>query len=251
MGQKTIPQSLRLDHLKNWNSNWISEKNDYSKLFYFDYTLREYITKICKKDNLNISKINIKKNNQYLEIYLSFYLYKEKKNITEKLQKDIDAYLLYLNLPFSSRVYIINNTIGNLNIKSMFYKNFKNKKKLSRINSNFYNFINTSYIAFYTQSVELISDYLIKDLKRIPKHRQYLNNINKILIKQYNIFENCLGYKIQLKGRVNGRERSNKIVMKSGKTPLNTLKYNIKYDYKEILTPYGICSLKIWLFYKN
>ena len=43
----------------------------------------------------------------------------------------------------------------------------------------------------------------------------------------------------------------NKIVMKSGKTPLNTLKYNVKYDYKEVLTPYGICSLKIWLFYKN
>mgnify|MGYP000559849655 CR=1 FL=1 len=69
----------------------------------------------------------------------------------------------------------------------MFYKNFKNKKKLARINSNFYNFINTSYVAFYTQSVELISNYLIKDLKRIPKHRQYLNNINRILIKQYNI----------------------------------------------------------------
>jgi len=251
MGQKTIPQSLRLDYLKNWNSDWINEKNDYSKLLYFDCTLREYITKICKRDDLNLSKINIKKNNQHIEIYLSFYKNNLNKDLIMELQKNVDVYLSYLNLPFSSRIYILNNTIGNLNIKSMFYSNFKSRKKLSRINPSFYSFINTSYVAFYTQSVELISNYLVKDLKRIPRHRQYLNNINKILIKQYNIFDNCLGYKLQLKGRVNGKERSNKIVIKSGKTPLNTLKYNIKYDYKDILTPYGICSLKIWLFYKN
>ena len=251
MGQKTIPQSLRLDYLKNWNSDWINEKNDYSKLLYFDCTLREYITKICKRDDLNLSKINIKKNNQHIEIYLSFYKNNLNKDLIMELQKNVDVYLSYLNLPFSSRIYILNNTIGNLNIKSMFYSNFKSRKKLSRINPSFYSFINTSYVAFYTQSVELISNYLVKDLKRIPRHRQYLNNINKILIKQYNIFDNCLGYKLQLKGRVNGKERSNKIVIKSGKTPSNTLKYNIKYDYKDILTPYGICSLKIWLFYKN
>lgn len=251
MGQKTIPQSLRLDHLKNWNSDWISNKEEYSKLFFLDYSLREYITKICKKDNLNLKKIKIEKKNQLIEVYLNFYLYNVKKNRTEQLENEINKYLSHLNLPLLSKVYILNNTIGNLKIDNMFYKNFKNIKKLSRIHSNFYSFINTSYIAFYTQNVELITNYLINDLQRTPKHRQYLNNINRILMKQYNIFKNCIGYKIQLKGRVNGKERSNKIVMKSGKTPLNTLKYKVVYDFKEVLTPYGICSLKFWLFYKN
>ena len=115
----------------------------------------------------------------------------------------------------------------------------------------FYSFINVSYVAFYTQSAELISTYLVKNLQKNPKHRQYLQNIDKVLNKQFNIFDNCLGYKIELKGRVNGAARSRKISLKSGKAPLTTLKYKIKYDFKEILTPYGICSLKVWLFFKN
>lgn len=253
MGQKTIPQSLRLDNLKNWNSNWITEKKDYSKLFYLDHSLRQYLQKFCQKNELNINNLNIEKHGKYLNIYINIYNFKENKinslkNFENDLEKSINKYLNYLNLNYISKVYLINVTMGNLKIGYTFYKQFR---KFPSMAMHFYSFINVSYIAFYTQSVEMISNYLVKNLQKLPKHRQYLNNIDKILNKQYQIFDNCLGYKIELKGRVNGLARSRKIFIKSGKTPLNTLKYNVKYDVKEILTPYGICSLKVWLFFKK
>lgn len=253
MGQKTIPQSLRLDHLKNWNSDWVVDKENYSKVFYLDFTLRQYLLQFGKKNNLNINNISIEKNDKYVNIYLNLYNFKPTENsslnnLENDIKKDLNNYLVYLKLPYLSKVFVINSTIGNLKIGYLFYKKFQ---KFPLMAMHFYSFINLSYVAFYTQSAQLIGNYLVENLQKIPKHRQYLKNINKILQKQYNIFGNCLGYKIQFKGRVNGLERSKKIVIQSGKAPLNTLKYKVKYDFQEVLTPYGICSLKTWLFYKN
>jgi len=259
MGQKTIPQSLRLDYLKNWNSNWVDNKINYSKLLFLDYSLRNFIKKLCKRHNLNINNIYIEKKINYLNIYIKIYnISKNDNQILSFLKTNIEItlqkYTKHLNLVLIPKVVIIPITLANLNIGYRFYKNFKKYKKYNpfyRMGVSYYSFINLSYVAFYTQSAELISTYLIKDLQKNPKHRQYLNNINKILKKQYQIYDNCLGYKIELKGRVNGAARSRKIAIQLGKVSLNTLKHNIKYDFKEILTPYGICSLKVWLFFKN
>ena len=248
MGQKSIPQSIRLDYLKNWNSNWVSEKKDYSKIFFFDYTLNAYLQSYLKKNKIKVNFIKIIKQDKIINVYLNLYQFSKKKssNLNILIKKDIDNYLKYLNLPFSSKVHIVNSTLRNLKIGYIFYKKFK---KFKRIPSQYYSFINLSYIAFYTQNIELITKFLVEKLKNVKKHRWYLKNINRILNKQFSTFDNCIGYKLQLKGRVNTSARSKKIVIKNGKTPLNTLKYKVKYDFKEVLTPRGVCSVKLWLFY--
>jgi len=253
MGQKTIPQSLRLNALKNWKSDWVLEKKNYSKLFYFEYTLRQYLQKLCKKNNLYINKIKVRKNLDCLNIYLHFYDLKDKENfflvfLKKKFELDLNQYLITLTLPFSAKVFIINSTLGNLKIGYLFYEKFKN---FPLMELQFYSFVNLSYMAFYTKSSYLINVYLVKNLQKIPKHRQYLRNINKILYKQFCGFDNCLGYKLHFKGRVNGYKRSKKMILKAGKAPLNTLNCKVTYDFQEVLTPHGICSLKTWLFFKN
>ena len=42
MNQKVIPISLRLHKNKNWNSKWIVEKNDYSKIINLDLNIKKY-----------------------------------------------------------------------------------------------------------------------------------------------------------------------------------------------------------------
>ena len=253
MGQKTIPQSLRLNYLKNWNSDWALDKKDYAKLFYLEYTLRQYLQKFCQRNTLYINKIKLIKNDHSLNIYLHFYDLKNDENIVLKnfkkqLETYVNTYLMKLQLPFSTNVFIINSTLGNLNIGYLFYQKFKNFPLMAL---HFYSFVNLSYMAFYTQQAQLINLYLVNTLQKNPKHRQYLRNINKILYKQFHIFGNCLGYKLQFKGRVNGLQRSKTIVIKAGKAPLNTLNCHVSFDFQEVLTPYGTCSLKTWLFYRN
>lgn len=253
MGQKTIPQSLRLNSLKNWNSNWILNSTNYPKLVYLELTLSQYIQKFCKRNNVFINKIKLQKTDNYLHVYLHFYDLKVKEtSFLNKLKMDLNIYLTKylknLQLPLSPKILIINATFRNLEIGYIFYQKFK---KFPLMPLHFYSFVNLSYMGFYLKNAQLITSYLVKNLQKIPKHKQYLQNINKILYKQYLIFGNCLGYKIQFKGRINGHARSKKLVFQAGKAPLNTLNCIISYNFQEVLTPHGMCSLKTWLFFKK
>ena len=88
-------------------------------------------------------------------------------------------------------------------------------------------------------------------LEKKKAHKKFIKNINNILEIFFKIFSNIIGYKLQFKGRLNGSRRKKKLVYQKGKIPLNTLKYNIKYNFNEFKTPSGICSIKFWVFFKK
>ena len=250
MGQKVIPQSLRLDKLKNWNSNWVCDKNSYSKFFYFEYTLEQYLKNYGKNKDFRVTDVHIKQNNIYLDINLNvFIINKKNDNIVYELIKDteivVKKYLKSLGFNFIPRINILNYNWVFPKLKPMFTS--KNKRYPFTV----FRFLGVLHVGIFTKNISLITNFLIDNLKKNPRHRQYLYNMNKIIKERYKTFNNCLGYKIQLKGRINGASRSRKLVLNEGKTPLNTLKYIVKYDFKEVVTPSGVCSLKLWIFYKN
>ena len=250
MGQKIIPQSLRLNKIKNWNSNWIGDKNEYSKFFYFEYTLEQYLKKYGKTKNFLVTDVFIKKNNMYLDINIHAFIIDVKKTgITDALYKEtyivVKKYLKELNLKHIPRINVLDYNWLFFRLKKYFVS--RNKRYPFKI----FRFLGAVHIGLHTKNVNIITDFLIDNLKKTPRHKQYLINMNKILQKRYKTFKNCLGYKLQFKGRVNGAARSRKLVLFEGKTPLNTLKYDVKYDFKEIIIPHGVCSLKFWVFYKR
>ncbi len=57
-----------------------------------------------------------------------------------------------------------------------------------------------------------------------------------------------LGYKLQIKGRINGSKRKRKNTFQEGCIPLSTLNKDIKYTFDEFITKAGICSLKMWFY---
>lgn len=59
-----------------------------------------------------------------------------------------------------------------------------------------------------------------------------------------------LGYKIQIKGRINGSKRKRKNIFQEGRIPLSSLNKDIKYTFDEFITKAGICSLKMWFYFK-
>lgn len=256
MGQKSIPKSLRLNNFKNWESSWIAEKKEYSNYLNIDLNIRKYFEVICNNDKTNLSHINIKKKNDFFLVYVYLHNQDKKKNILNfqktKIEQNINNFLELYNIDrkYKSKVFIVNLTMKSFKKGYDFYKitKYYRKHKLKKNLSNFLGIMNT---IIYNKRVELLNNFLCKNLEKTPKHKQYLKNLNKILSKLYIKYPNFLGYKIQFKGRVNGIERSRKFVIQEGKIPLNTLKYDIKYNYKKVLTPYGICSLKTWLFFKE
>ena len=251
MGQKIIPQSLRLNKTKNWNSNWIDDKVNYSKFFYFEYTLEQYLKKYGKRKGFVVTDVFIKQNNNYLDVNICAFIIDTKKmGMAQELVKDTEIIVKdYLNeLGFNYYIPRINLLDYNwlfFRLKSMFAS--KKKKYPFKI----FRFLGAVHIGIFSKNIAVISNFLIENLKKTPRHKQYLSNMNKILQKRYKTFKNCLGYKIQFKGRINGASRSRKLVLCEGKTPLNTLKYDIRYDFREVITPHGVCSLKFWVFYKR
>lgn len=58
---------------------------------------------------------------------------------------------------------------------------------------------------------------------------------------------NLLGFLIQIKGRINGSDRSRRLKYRIGSVPLHTINAPIDQAFSEALTTYGKCSVKVWL----
>lgn len=259
MGQKVIPNSLRLDIFKNWESKWIVDSFKYSNFFYFDYNIRKYLTVLVNNYQLNLNNISIQKQSNSLQIYLFLHNTQIKKPFwqlsqlqTKKhaIERNIQKYTNKLLPNINVKVYIVNLNIAILRKNYNFYQIIKYYRKRP-FSKKLQKFLGIFHIIFYTQSVQHFNQFIIKNLLKTQKHLHYLKNINEILFKFYSKYPNFKGYKIQWKGRLNGRERSKKICYQAGPIPLNTLKYNIKYDYQEVITPAGACSLKTWFLFSK
>jgi ribosomal protein S3 len=97
----------------------------------------------------------------------------------------------------------------------------------------------------------MISKYICRTIKKKKIHKGYLNFINKILKEFYKMNSKILGYKLQVKGRLNKSKRKRKFIYQEGQVPLSTLKKNVQYTFDEFITKSGVCSIKIWFYLKD
>ena len=69
MGQKVHPTGIRLGIVKDWNSRWYANSQDYSVFLYQDITVRAFIKK--KLANASVSRIQINRpaNNAHITIH--------------------------------------------------------------------------------------------------------------------------------------------------------------------------------------
>jgi small subunit ribosomal protein S3 len=56
------------------------------------------------------------------------------------------------------------------------------------------------------------------------------------------------GVKIQVAGRIDGRELSRTMVQRQGRVPLQTLSAIVDYGFAEAKTSYGVLGVKVWIF---
>nr|YP_010394134.1 ribosomal protein S3 [Phytophthora litchii]DAZ88142.1 TPA_asm: ribosomal protein S3 [Phytophthora litchii] len=249
MGQKIIPISLRLKKKKNWNSKWIVNNNKYSDLLHFDLEIKKYFENIFNYKNLKLIDINIVKTSNNINVYV--YI---QKNAKKYYKLSYNKIIKHLNLYYpnnSIKLFIKNVQFFEfIKLRKNIKKIFDKIKKNNRINKNIKKMIYNFSYAFYTKNINIITFYIRQTLERKKTHKKFINNIDNMLQEFFKIFSNFVGYRLQFKGRLNKSKRKKKMVFQKGKIPLNTLEYDIKYHFNEFKTPSGICSIKLWIFFK-
>lgn len=254
MGQKIIPISLRLKNKKNWNSQWITDKKNYAQILHFDLELRKYIEIVLNNKKISTLQIKINKISKNLYIYIFVH-----QNITKKMFKNKKINILrylnsYLNSNYNIKIFILKSQFKFLeyrvNLKSYIHKYLKKKKRIKK-NKKILKFLNICHIAFTLSKINILSKYIIRTIKKKKNNRGYLNFINRILKQYFKMNPKILGYKLQIKGRINGSKRKRKNIFQEGCIPLNSLNKDIKYTFDEFITKAGVCSLKMWFYLKT
>ena len=106
------------------------------------------------------------------------------------------------------------------------------------------------FLAVRQKSSELLNNVISSALETGKRHVGVLRNFNKILIRTYKLIPAFKGFKMEFKGRPNGRERGKSMSFSTGKLLLSTIKADIDYHFSEIKTTSGMCSLKTWLLFE-
>ena len=253
MGQKVTPISLRLKNQKNWHSQWIVEKNNYAEILHFDLELRKYLDVLL--NNKKISTLQIKINKISKNIYIYIFVHNTFKRQILKDQSNIlthlNSYLINkynIKLFFLKAHFKLNNYQKNLRY---YIYNYLKKKRRRIKDKKILKFLSICQIALTLGKMHIISKYIIRTIKKKKIHRGYLNFINRILKEYFKMNSKILGYKLQIKGRINGSKRKRKLVYQEGQIPLSSLNKNIQYTFDEFITKSGICSVKMWFYLQN
>ncbi|XBT18319.1 MAG: 30S ribosomal protein S3 [Candidatus Shikimatogenerans sp. Tduv] len=117
------------------------------------------------------------------------------------------------------------------------------KKSINNILKNKYNlFVNIKEISLNSVDALLTAKNIALQIKKG-------NSYKKIIIHTINYCynKNINGIKVKISGRLNGVEIARSEFFQKGNIKLSTLRANIDYGFYELLTKYGIISLKVWV----
>lgn len=139
MGQKTNPNLLRIEKTKAWPSIYTEKKTTESKIYsFYDYEIKKFIEKFFKKNGLTVQKCNIFYTNEnYLHIFISYYLTYNLTTSITKINKNQHIKLVKFKTPIKRKIkkniLIIKNIINYVKYRQMNY-NIILSKNISKIN---------------------------------------------------------------------------------------------------------------------
>jgi hypothetical protein len=139
------------------------------------------------------------------------------------------------------------------------------KKGIVRFNMN--NFENQQWTfqlvnsTFLLKSAELLANHIALELPRVKKqHLLWLSFLEKSLQSFWQInsqfqtlhgissfSQKLVGLRVQVKGRLNGQDRKQKLSFSVGCLSLQELDVFVDYSYSEAFTRYGVLGIKVWV----
>nr|YP_009495492.1 ribosomal protein S3 [Toxarium undulatum]AWQ64139.1 ribosomal protein S3 [Toxarium undulatum] len=194
------------------------------------------IPKIIRRIKYKIIKTRIKSN--YKKNFSEYLL--ESLNLYTQKTKTIQIILQNLNKGLSLKFNAL---------ESKQFKQFTlNLRKFSKTTF-FKEAVNIVTIAVMKKnSAKFLADYIALQLWLNRKHNFFLKFLKTSLILLLKTkFKKINGIKIEIKGRINGRRRSNKRIIKLGRISLRSFQTNINYYHSISYTKNGTLGIKVWI----
>jgi len=209
MGQKVHPHGLRVGIIRDWDSKWYANDNQFSGLLIEDFNIRKFIKK--KLYTSGISKVEIERaaNRIKLNIHAAkpgLVIGKGGTGI-EDLKKEV--------------INLIN-------------KDNKNDKTV---------LLNIIEVKSADTDAQLVSENIANQLEKRVSFRKAMKQSMARAIKS-----GAKGIKTSVSGRLGGAEMARTEHYHEGTIPLQTLRADIDYGFAEANTTYGKVGVKVWIY---
>nr|YP_009403445.1 ribosomal protein S3 [Downingia cuspidata]ASA34637.1 ribosomal protein S3 [Downingia cuspidata] len=235
MGQKINPLGFRLGTTQKHYSLWFAQPKQYSENLQEDKKIREYIK-------------------NYLQKQRKIYPFLEKMPRIE-IQKQIDVIKITL---YTASPAFFNDLLKPRGKKK---KKTKELEELeTRLQKEFYNELKTNLekeffvvnrklnlstkrIAEPYRNPTLLAEFIADQLKHRVSFRKAMKKVIDLAEQA-----NAQGIRVQIAGRIEGREIARVEWLREGRIPLQTIQAKIDYCSYPIQTFSGILGIKIWIF---
>nr|YP_010143098.1 ribosomal protein S3 [Polygala karensium]YP_010143128.1 ribosomal protein S3 [Polygala karensium]QQL04219.1 ribosomal protein S3 [Polygala karensium]QQL04249.1 ribosomal protein S3 [Polygala karensium] len=211
MGQKVNPLVLRLGTTQSYHSLWFEQPKDYSKGLQEDKKIRNSIKNYVQK------KIRISSDIEGIACI--------------KIQKGIDEIQVIIYMGFLKLLKSLKMEELQINVqKELNCVNRKLKITITRI-GNPYGHPN------------ILAKFIAGQLKNRVSFRKAMKKAIKLTQGA-----GTDGIKIQIAGRIDGKDIARVEWVREGRVPLHNVRANIDYCSSTVRTIYGILGIKIWKF---
>nr|QFG71160.1 ribosomal protein S3 [Mammillaria albiflora] len=229
MAQKINPLGFRLGTTQEHYSLWFAQPKNYSEGLQEDQKIRNFIINYVQKNNVqknNVQKNNVQKNRRTSE---------NVEGIARiEIQKRIDLIKVIIHMGFPKLL---------IEKRSQWIKDLKRnlKKELNCVNRKL-NIAITRIEKPYGHP-NILAEFITLQLKnRVPFRKAMKRAIE--LAEQ----AETKGIKIQIAGRLGGKDKARVVWIREGRVPLQTIRAKIDYCAYTVRTIYGILCIKIWIF---
>lgn len=229
MGQKINPLGFRLGTTQSHYSLWFAQPKKYSENLQEDAKIRNYI-------------------NNYIQKKMKIYPVVE--GITRiEIQKQIDV--IKIKLYVASRKFFKEKRPREkkeFQIKEFQIKELQIKELQSNLQKEFY-YVNRKFnltvirIAKPYRNPTLLAEFIADQLKKRVSFRKAMKKAIELTAK-----ENTKGIRVQIAGRIDGKEIARVEWIREGRLPLQTIQAKIDYCSYPVRTISGILGIKIWIF---
>ncbi|XCC45274.1 MAG: 30S ribosomal protein S3 [Candidatus Shikimatogenerans sp. Ttur] len=123
-------------------------------------------------------------------------------------------------------------------------------KKIKEIKKKIEKLLLKKYIVFLNiKEIKELQDSSLLVAKNIALQLEQKRPYKKVIKYMINFLfkKNISGIKIKISGRLNGNEIARSEFFQKGIIKSSTFRANIDYDLYEMLTKYGIISIKVWI----
>nr|QAT97876.1 ribosomal protein S3 [Codonopsis lanceolata]QCL17021.1 ribosomal protein S3 [Codonopsis lanceolata]QVL28656.1 ribosomal protein S3 [Chrysanthemum lavandulifolium] len=218
MAQKINPLGFRLGTTQRHHSIWFAHPKNYSANLQEDEKIRDYIKNYVKK-NMKISflveeiaciEIQKRIDVMKIKIYTAFSKLVDKKQVRE-IKREIKELQRNLQKEF----YCVNRKL-NLTI---------------------------TRIAQPYRNPKILAEFISAQLTKRVSFRKAMKKAIKLTEQA-----NTKGIRVQIAGRLDGKEIARVESIQEGRLPLQTIRAKIDYCSYPVQTMYGVLGIKIWIF---